>query len=267
MAGIALALGAGGLVASGYLAARVQLGAGAERTPVLVSAAPANVAVETSRGAVMAAPVETSAHGEAAPAQAAPVQLPHEAQPARSAPQRGSSRAEVRRERQHRKPKAVAVVPEVPAAANAPEPSDVETLAPPEPEPNSAAQEQTASEPPARVEAPAAEAADSPPVLTIKPLPADSAPSALGVSQQLTREQVRDAMLAAREQLAQCVGDKHGTSYASVTIEGSGRVSYSLIEGAFAGTSTGSCMARVLRGVMFPSSSGSAFKVRYPLVF
>jgi hypothetical protein len=52
-----------------------------------------------------------------------------------------------------------------------------------------------------------------------------------------------------------------------VTIEGSGRVSYSLIEGAFAGTSTGSCMARVLRGVKVPSFSGSAFKVRYPLLF
>jgi hypothetical protein len=68
-------------------------------------------------------------------------------------------------------------------------------------------------------------------------------------------------------QLAKCVQDKHGTTFANVTIQGSGLVSYSLIEGAFAGTEAGSCMARALRTATFPEFAGPPFKVRYPLRF
>jgi hypothetical protein len=64
-----------------------------------------------------------------------------------------------------------------------------------------------------------------------------------------------------------CAANKHGTSYANITIQGNGRVSYSLIDGAFAGTEAGSCLARVLRATTFPSFPGPPFKVRYPLVF
>jgi hypothetical protein len=78
---------------------------------------------------------------------------------------------------------------------------------------------------------------------------------------------VRDTLLAMHAELAQCAGGKHGTTFANVTIQGSGRVSYSLIEGAFAGTEAGSCMARALRAATFPVFVGPPFKVRYPLVF
>ena len=107
--------------------------------------------------------------------------------------------------------------------------------------------------------------AGPPPVLTVRPLDVVGPEST--AANQPSREQVRDTMLAMQAQLTACAGNRHGTSYANVTIQGSGRVSYSLIDGAFAGTDAGSCMARVLRAASFPSFAGPPFKVRYPLVF
>jgi hypothetical protein len=104
-------------------------------------------------------------------------------------------------------------------------------------------------------------------VLSIKPLDPATSESLGGPPAQPTREQVRDVMTAMHSQLAQCAQDKHGTTYANVTVQGNGRVSYSLIEGAFAGTEAGSCMARALRSARFPEFVGPPFKVRYPLVF
>lgn len=120
------------------------------------------------------------------------------------------------------------------------------------------------STPPA---AAAAESSGERPVLSIKPLDPELSARLGGPPAQPTREQVRDVMSAMHSQLAQCVQDKHGTTYANVTIQGTGRVSYSLIEGAFAGTEAGSCMARALRSAKFPEFVGPPFKVRYPLVF
>jgi hypothetical protein len=114
----------------------------------------------------------------------------------------------------------------------------------------------------AAVSAPAAPAG-APPVLLVKPL--EAAPTS--PSEQPSRDQVRDTMLAMHTALSACAGDKHGTTFANVTVQGSGRVSYSLIEGAFAGTEAGSCMARTLRAATFPHFAGPPFKVRYPLVF
>ena len=84
---------------------------------------------------------------------------------------------------------------------------------------------------------------------------------------QLSREDIQQNLLGMRDKLATCAGTQHGTSYANVTINGSGRVSYSTIDGAFAGTPAGSCMARTLRGATFPRFSGPQMTVRYPYVF
>jgi hypothetical protein len=115
--------------------------------------------------------------------------------------------------------------------------------------------------------APASAPAGERPVLTIKPIDPATSASQGGPPAQPSREQIRDVMLAMHNQLAQCVQDKHGTTYANVTIQGSGLVSYSLIDGAFAGTEAGSCMARALRSATFPEFAGPPFKVRYPLRF
>jgi hypothetical protein len=84
---------------------------------------------------------------------------------------------------------------------------------------------------------------------------------------QPSRAAVQQAIEQIRPQLTACAAGLHGSNFADITVQASGHVVYSVIEGAFAGTAQGSCMARALRTASFPSFSGSAFKVRYPFVF
>jgi hypothetical protein len=53
---------------------------------------------------------------------------------------------------------------------------------------------------------------------------------------------------------------------ARVGIAGTGRVTRALIQGDFAGTPEGSCMARALRAATVPPFSGAVFQVQYPFV-
>jgi hypothetical protein len=94
-----------------------------------------------------------------------------------------------------------------------------------------------------------------------------SAAPAEQLSAQPTRQQVMSGLEALRPALNACVAGAHGTSFANVTIAGSGRVTYSTIEGAFAGTNQGSCMARALRSASFPRFASDSFNVRYPFAF
>lgn len=80
-----------------------------------------------------------------------------------------------------------------------------------------------------------------------------------------TKQQVREGIEGLRSALYACAEGTHGTATAELTIAPSGRVTYSLIEGDFAGTPAGTCMARTLRGAAFHTFSGQSFKVRYPL--
>ncbi|HEX4355133.1 MAG TPA: hypothetical protein VHZ95_19510, partial [Polyangiales bacterium] len=78
-----------------------------------------------------------------------------------------------------------------------------------------------------------------------------AAPS-LVLPAQPTREEIRTGLEAARSALQSCAGPAHGLSTAHVNITGAGRVASATIEGTFAGTPEGSCMARALRTVSFP---------------
>jgi hypothetical protein len=84
--------------------------------------------------------------------------------------------------------------------------------------------------------------------------------------EQPTRDEIKRALEATRPALAACIGSEHGTTFANVTIAGSGRVTYSSIEGAFAGTPQGSCIARALRTASFPRFAAPSMKVRFPFV-
>jgi hypothetical protein len=94
-----------------------------------------------------------------------------------------------------------------------------------------------------------------------------AAPAKSTLPEQPTRESVQKGIESVRSQLAACAGGTHGMMYANVAIAGSGRVSYTTVEGAFAGTPAGSCMARTLRSATFPQFTASSFKVRYPFSF
>jgi hypothetical protein len=86
----------------------------------------------------------------------------------------------------------------------------------------------------------------------------------LAMPTQPSREQIRVGLDSARAALQTCAGVLHGTSTAHVTIASSGRVASATIEGAFAGTPAGSCMARALRDAVFPRFSDPNLQVTYP---
>lgn len=138
-------------------------------------------------------------------------------------------------------------------ARNAPEPE-------PEPEPEKpAAAASAAPAPPANVAPPirpraVRRRAPAPPV----------APPSTGLPTQPTREEIKSAVEALRATLQACAGTGHGLTTARITIVGNGRVSSANIEGAFAGTPEGSCMARALRTATFPRFSAPTLQVTYP---
>jgi len=83
---------------------------------------------------------------------------------------------------------------------------------------------------------------------------------------QARADLIKRSFEALRPALEACTDNLHGTTYANVTINGSGRVSYSIIEGAFAGSPQGSCMARALRTASFPRFAAASLTVRFPFV-
>lgn len=101
-----------------------------------------------------------------------------------------------------------------------------------------------------------------PPVLAIRALPPAEATGPSGA--QPSREAVQQSLLAMRPQLEACAAGRRGTVDARVRIAGSGRVTYTLIQGDFAGTPEGSCIARALRAATFPPFSGPVFQVQFP---
>ena len=85
--------------------------------------------------------------------------------------------------------------------------------------------------------------------------------------EQPTRNDVQAGIEGVRSALNVCAAGAHGTVFANLTIQGNGRVSYSVVEGEFTNGTVGSCMARALRSASFPQFSGPSLKVRYPFVF
>jgi hypothetical protein len=85
--------------------------------------------------------------------------------------------------------------------------------------------------------------------------------------EQPTREQIKAGIDGVRPAMLTCAAGTHGMSTARVTVAGSGRVAYASIEGAFAGTPQGSCMALALRNAVFPRFSAPNLQVTYPFRF
>jgi hypothetical protein len=82
-----------------------------------------------------------------------------------------------------------------------------------------------------------------------------------------SRAEVQLGLESVRSALQDCAAGGHGRMTANVTISGAGRVTYSTIEGAFAGTPQGSCMALALRAAQFPPFTSAQLRVRYPFAF
>ena len=91
-----------------------------------------------------------------------------------------------------------------------------------------------------------------------------TAPSNAGLPPLPSREQIQAGIEGMRAALQSCAGQAHGTTTARLTILGTGRVASATIEGAFAGTAQGSCMARALRTAGFPRFASENLQVTYP---
>jgi hypothetical protein len=88
--------------------------------------------------------------------------------------------------------------------------------------------------------------------------------NATSLPAQPSRDEIKQGLEGARPALQACAGTAHGLSTAHVTLTGTGRVASATIEGAFAGTPEGSCMARALRAAAFPRFSTPSLQVTYP---
>jgi len=67
--------------------------------------------------------------------------------------------------------------------------------------------------------------------------------------------------------LNRCAAGRRGVVSAQLTVRSSGQVSYALVQGSFAGTREGTCLAKALREVRFPEFSDPTLKLTYPLQF
>ncbi len=84
---------------------------------------------------------------------------------------------------------------------------------------------------------------------------------------QLSREQVVQTMRAGQATLSKCTGGRSGVVQAQLTVRNTGKVSYALIQGTFAGTPEGTCLVGALREIRFPEFAESSLRLTYPLSF
>lgn len=97
-----------------------------------------------------------------------------------------------------------------------------------------------------------------------EPAPASNEP----LPANLTRDDILKGMQGIQPQVSSCFAQYHvpGTALVSMTISGSGRVSKANIVGPLAGTPTGDCVGKAVRGASFSRFSGKAMSVQYPIV-
>ncbi|MDB4991680.1 MAG: Fe-S oxidoreductase [Myxococcaceae bacterium] len=81
---------------------------------------------------------------------------------------------------------------------------------------------------------------------------------------QPDRAAIVSALSALTPRLQECVGDEHGIADVTLTVRAPGVVSHALVEGAYAGSDKGSCIARALRSVQLPRFVAPLSRVEYP---
>ena len=117
--------------------------------------------------------------------------------------------------------------------------------------------------------APAPRATTPPPAtIAATPDPSSAHPLAPRPPSELPGTPDRDtiqAVLAGRlEAVRACAEGAHGLADVDVVIASSGRITTATVNGPFAGTPVGSCIARAVRGAQFPPFAQPRFEVTYP---
>jgi len=85
---------------------------------------------------------------------------------------------------------------------------------------------------------------------------------------QLDKGQIVNGMQKIKSRVSSCFDQFKvpGMANVAVTIAGSGRVSSSNVTGQFAGTPTGDCVAKAVKGASFPKFKGSPQSIVYPFI-
>jgi hypothetical protein len=85
-----------------------------------------------------------------------------------------------------------------------------------------------------------------------------------GASVSPGRAAVLSAVQGVEAAVRACGSDQHGVVTIRFVVAPSGRVTNATVIGPFAGTPTGNCVARVVRGARFPPFSGDRMAITYP---
>lgn len=114
-----------------------------------------------------------------------------------------------------------------------------------------------------------AEAPPPPPATetaTTRTAPAPTAPATgtAALPETPDRETIQAVLEARSAAVAACANGAHGLADIDIVIASTGRITTATVNGAFAGTPVGSCMARAVRGATFPPFSQPRFEVTYP---
>ena len=140
----------------------------------------------------------------------------------------------------------------------------------------SAAVEESASpaDPPAREQAPerAAPVEATAPQQAVSENPSASSDGQLAapedaeaLPQVLSKSAVIEGMNAILPELSRCAGGMGGVADITLTVQSTGRVSYAMVSGDFAGTPEGSCLARAVKSAKFPPFKEAFLRVNYPI--
>jgi len=70
---------------------------------------------------------------------------------------------------------------------------------------------------------------------------------------------------ALKQELRRCAGGQSGVATINATVFAPGRVGYAMVDGDFAGSPAGSCMARAVRRATFPAFRQAKLTVSYPV--
>ena len=81
---------------------------------------------------------------------------------------------------------------------------------------------------------------------------------------ELERARIVGALGALTPRLRECVGDEHAIADVTITVRAPGIVSHALVQGPYAGSDKGSCIARALRSAKLPSLQGPVSRIEYP---
>lgn len=78
------------------------------------------------------------------------------------------------------------------------------------------------------------------------------------------RSTIQTILEGRADAVSACAAGAHGLADVDVVIAGSGRVTTATVNGTFAGTPVGSCIARAVRAATFPPFAQPRFEVTYP---